>query len=360
MATDEFGEKTELPTEHRRSEARRKGNVARSQDMNSASLMLAVALGLSVFGIGLLQAMGRLIAVSLKTASPLPLDAQSVTERFRALFEYSLIEAAPLLLLFVATAVFINVVQVGFMVTPEVLVPKLNKLNPLQGVKRIFSTRALMRLFGSLSKLVVVVALAAVFISSSLPALIQLSGTEPSHILRTIHEIVVRLAFQLALALMALALLDFGFQKWKHEQDLRMSKQEVREEMKQMEGDPQTRQRRKEAHRKLVQAREVEQVKTADVVVTNPTHVAVALKYDPEVMAAPIVVAKGMGLMAERIRRVAIEYGVPVIERKPLARTLYKTVKVGRQIPEEMFTVFAEIMAYVYRMSGRKPPELRG
>jgi len=355
MASDEFGEKTEQPTEHRRTEARQKGNVARSQDMNSAGLMLAVALGLAVFGIPMLQAMSRLIAASLKTARPMELDAKLLTVRLRTLFEYALIETAPLLVLLVAAGGLINIAQVGFLVTPEAIAPKLNRLNPIEGVKRILSLRGLMRLIGSLAKFLVVIAVAGLFISSTLPFLTQLSGAEPPEILRTIHRTVVQLAFQLALALFALALLDFAFQKWKHEQDLRMSKQEVRDEMKQMEGDPHTRQRRREAHKKVAQAREMQQVKTADVVVTNPTHIAVALKYDPEKMPAPTVVAKGMGPLAEQIRRLAVEHGVPVIERKPLARTLYKTVKVGRPIPEELYTVFAEIMAYVYRLSGKTP-----
>jgi flagellar biosynthetic protein FlhB len=358
MATDEFGEKTEHPTDHRRREARQKGNVARSQDLSSSGLMLAVALALALFALPWLQAMGRLIAASLKTARPSGLDAVTVTERFRTLFEFALMETAPFLLLFVAAAVFINMAQVGVMVSPEALTPKLNRLNPIEGFKRLFSLRGVMRLVGSLAKLVVVVAVAGLFISGALPLLLELTGGQPPDVLQVVHGHLVRLSFQLALALFALALLDFGFQKWKHEQDLQMTKQEVREEMKTMEGDPHIRHRRREAHRKLTQARELQQVKAADVVVTNPTHIAVALKYDPQTMSAPTVVAKGMGVVAEQIRRLAAENAVPIIERRELARELYRTVKVGSPIPAELYQVFVEIMAYVYRITGRTPQGL--
>ena len=359
MAADEFGEKTEQPTDHRRTEARQKGNVARSQDLSSSGLMLAVALALALFALPWLRAMGRLIEASLKTARPSGIDAVTVVERFRRLFEYALMETAPFLLLFVAAAILINIAQVGVMVAPEALAPKLNRLNPIEGFKRLFSMRGIVRLFGSLAKLLVVVAVAGLFISAALPLLLELTGAQPADVLRVVHGELVRLAFQLALALFALALLDFGFQKWKHEQDLRMSKQEVREELKTMEGDPHIRHRRREAHRKLAQARELQQVKAADVVVTNPTYIAVALKYDPQTMPAPTVVAKGMGAIAEQIRRLAAEHAVPIIERKELARELYRTVKVGSPIPAELYQVFVEIMAYVYRISGRMPRELR-
>jgi flagellar biosynthetic protein FlhB len=154
----------------------------------------------------------------------------------------------------------------------------------------------------------------------------------------------------------ALALLDYGFQFWKYEQDLRMTKQEVREELKEMEGDPQIRMRRRDAHRKLAEARQLKDVPKADVIVTNPTEIAVAIQYDPAKMPAPVVVAKGMGEIAAQIRRIAAEHRIPILERKPLARALYRQVKVGGVIPADMYDVFVEILAYVYRVTGRKPP----
>ena len=264
----------------------------------------------------------------------------------------------PMLLLLAVAALAINLMQVGFLLAPGVLEPKLARINPVSGARRIVSLQAVVRLGASLAKLAVVVLLAGWSIASLLPSFIPLTFAEPLGILTQIESSLVKLAFQLALALSVLALLDLVFQGWKHEQDLRMSKQEVREEMKQLEGDPLIRQRRRDAHRKLALARELKQVEQADVVITNPTEIAVALKYDPEKMSAPVVVAKGMGELAGRIRRIAVEHGVPIIERKPLARALYRDVKAGHSIPIEMYEVFVEIMAYVYRITGRTPPNL--
>lgn len=358
MASEEFGEKTEQPTEHRRTEARRKGNVARSGDLNAAGLMLAAALAVSLFGLSLFSSFGRLIEASLKTVKAAPLDAQTAADRFSKLFQFVLVSAAPFVLLLAAAAILVNVMQVGFLVTPEAVQPKASRLNPLEGFKRIFSIRAVVRLLGSLAKFVVVIAVAALFTTSALPAFLALTGSSPVELLTVVHSSVVKLAFALSLALVALALLDFTFQKWKHEQELRMSKQEVREELKQFEGDPHLRMRRREAHRKLAAAREMQAVRTADVVITNPTHISVALKYDPQTMAAPTVVAKGMGVIAERIRRIAQESGVPIIERRELVRALYRTVRVGAAIPVDMYETFVEIMAYLYRLTGRTPPGL--
>jgi flagellar biosynthetic protein FlhB len=197
------------------------------------------------------------------------------------------------------------------------------------------------------------VAIAAWWIALELPVFVNLMGSEPGELAVQIKSSASGLAFLLALALVCLAVLDYLFQRWKFEQELKMTKQEIREEMKQMEGDPHIRQRRREAHRKLAEARELHRVPDADVVITNPTEIAVALKYDPETMSAPAVLAKGMGPIAARIRQIAAQHGIPIIERKPLARALYRDVKVGHPIPVEMYEVFVEIMAYVYRITGR-------
>jgi flagellar biosynthetic protein FlhB len=231
-------------------------------------------------------------------------------------------------------------------------------LSPFQGAKRIVSVRALVKLCVSLGKLIVLVAIAGWWIAMQLPEFLNSMGGQPGELLLQIKSSASGLAFSLAIALILLALLDFAFQKWKHEQDLMMTKQEVREEMKQMDGDPHIRQRRREAHRKLAQARELQSVADSDVVITNPTEIAVALKYDPEKTPAPVIVAKGVGPIAARIRQIAAENSVPIIERKPLARALYRDVKVGHMIPVEMYEVFVEIMAYVYRLTGRTPPNL--
>ncbi len=286
------------------------------------------------------------------------MSASDATNRLRNILQVISPNVLGILLAMMVAAFLWNVVQVGILIAPEALQPQLGRLNPLSGLRRILSPAALMRLVVSLAKLSIAVGIAAWSIGSMLPWFAQLIDLEPRVTLFYVEGAVVKLAFQLSSALVFLALLDFLYQRWKLEQDLRMSKQEVRDEMKEMEGDPLMRQRRREAHRKVAQAREMRQVRTADVVITNPTEIAVALKYDPEKMAAPIVVAKGMGEIAAAIRRIAAENRVPIIERKEVARSLYRTVKVGQAIPVEMYQVFVEIMAYVYHVTGRTPRSL--
>lgn len=373
---DDFEDKTEAPAEHRRAEARRQGNVARSADLTAAGLMLAAACVLALFSLSLAQALAELLHGSLRSPGPLEIDQAWITGRARDVVLWLGRQVLPILLVLAGAATAVNLLQVGFLYSPEVLEPKLSRLNPLEGARRIFSARSLVRLAVSLGKLLLVVVIAAWSLSELLPDFLDLLGlpwltiSEPSSsdpfrepaiappILRKIREAGFALAFQLAAALLILALLDFAFQKWKLERDLRMTKQELREELRKMEGDPLIRQRRREVHRKLAEARQLAQVREADVVVTNATDVAVALKYDPQRMPAPAVVAKGVGEIALRIRQIAAEHGVPILERPPLARRLYHSVKPGRSIPAEMHEVFVEIMAYVYRITSRTPPRL--
>ena len=377
MATDEFGERTEQPTERRRQESRRKGNVARSTDLTSAGLMLAAAAAIYLFGISIARALGELMQHQVGGTAWRQTSGPSVVALFRSVAESLAPSVLSLMLMMAASVLLFNIVQVGFLFTTEPLQPKLSRLSPIEGMKRIFSLRGLVKLAVSLGKLLALTAIAAWFLTATLPELLAaidvewmppapLDSGEPlrdvglaASLLVGLRNWLATFGLWLALALVVLAVMDYGFQRWKYERDLRMTKQEVRDEMKNMEGDPQTRQRRRDAHRKLAQARELARVPEADVVITNPTQIAVALKYDPDQMAAPTVVAKGMGEIAARIRRIAVEHGIPVIERKPLAQALYRDVKVGQAIPVEMYEVFVEIMAYVYRLTGRTPPNLQ-
>jgi flagellar biosynthesis protein FlhB len=355
MSTDEYGEKTEQPTERRRTEARERGNVARSVDLTAAGLMLGAATVFYALAVPLYHTLAELMAALLRAAGRSHLDEADVVERFRTILQVIAPNLLAVILTMMLTAFVWNVVQIGVLIAPEALMPQVGRLNPLNGFRRIFSTRALMRLAVSLAKMGIVAAIAVWFIGGLLPQVTQLIALAPGATLFYMEGALVKLAFQLAAALVALALLDFLFQRWRLEQDLKMSRQEVRDEMKEMQGDPHIRQRRREAHRKVAQARELHQVRSADVVITNPTEIAVAIKYDPTKMPAPVVVAKGMGEIAASIRRIAIENRVPIIERKELARALYRQIKVGKAIPVEMYQVFVEIMAYVYKLKGRTP-----
>jgi len=376
MADDDAGDKTEEATDRRRSEAREKGNVARSTDLNAAGLMMAAAAAIYIFGLSMTRSMAEFLHSSLSRPYWTDIDLAGAMKFADSIADFLGKTVLPLMAMMAGSALVINLLQVGFLINSESLQPKMSRINPLEGAKRILSIRSLMKLAVSLGKLAVLISIATWFISSAVPELLHAVDVEwmltdaaaagesfretrfAAIFLVSLRDLLGSLAFQLAAALIVLALLDFAFQKWKHEQDLRMTKQEIRDEMKTMEGDPLIRQRRRDAHRKIAEARELNEVRDADVVITNPTHIAVALKYDPDKTPAPKVVAKGMGEIAMRIREIAAEHGVTIIERKPLARSLYATVKVGHTIPVEMYEVFVEVMAYVYRLTGRTPPPL--
>ncbi|EDL56092.1 EscU/YscU/HrcU family type III secretion system export apparatus switch protein, partial [Gimesia maris] len=322
-------------------------------------MMLATAAVLYFFAVRLSSDMKNLMEVSLTTPVWLRVDQPLLIERCESIIELFLEGTLVMMVVLFVSAVFLNIVQVGFMMTPDVLQLKWERLNPIEGAKRIISIRGLVKLGVSLGKISLLVLIAVWFSYLVFPGFLGLMGAPPETILRDIFNSTIELGLLLALALIILGGLDYAFQKWKHEKDLMMSKQEIREEMKSMDGDPLIRQRRREAHRKLAMSQELSKVESADVVITNPTHISIAIKYDPESMPAPVVVAKGAGEIAFQIRKIANEHGIPIIERKALARQMYRDVKTGQEIPFELYEVFVEIMAYVYSLTGKTMPDQR-
>jgi flagellar biosynthetic protein FlhB len=355
MASDEFGEKTEQPTERRRMQAREQGNIARSTDVTATAVLLAAAGALYFVGPLSGEALVRLLRATLSSEPRSTLDVPAVGQLAWSVAGAWASVVGPLMGAVFLGSLAINLLQTGFLWAPEVLQPQWGRLNPIQGLKRLFSLSSLVRLAGSSLKILAVAAVSYLYLSAHRAEFLSLSQHDAALLLAIAGRCLVELAFYLALTLAGLAVLDYGYQFWHYEQELKMTRQELREELKEMDGNPLVRQRRREAHRKLVEGRRLADVKTADVVITNPTHIAVAVKYDPEEMPAPTVVAKGMGELANQIRRLAVEHGIPIIERKPLAQALYRQVKVGQPIPVEMYEVFVEILAYVYRITGKKP-----
>jgi flagellar biosynthetic protein FlhB len=353
MPDSPTGEKTEAPTPRKREEARQDGNVAHSQDLTAAVGMFGAMLLLGLLGMDLFVGMRRLVQTglsgewALNVVHPDDLMATLTTTSYIAIRI-----VLPIALgLFVIT-VIANILQVGFLLSGKAIVPKFSKLSPISGAKNLFSGRAAMRLVMSLAKVGIVLAVATWAIISEFPMLITLIHLSPAALIAAAATEVWIVSLKIAAVLILLALLDFMYQKWQHEQDLKMSKQDIKEEMRSMEGDPQVKQRRANVARQLAMQRMGQAVPQADVVVTNPTHYAVALKYDDS-MASPKVVAKGVDYMAMRIRQLAAANDVPIVERPPLARALYRNVEVGEEIPEKFFAAVAEILAYVYRIKGR-------
>jgi len=247
-----------------------------------------------------------------------------------------------------------NVLQSGFLWTGETLKPDLGRLDPVKGLGRLMNLRGLARLLASVFKVVVIGIVAYITIKNDLPAAASVLGLAPGSIAVFGASLVLKLGYRVVAALIILAILDYAFQRLQHERDLMMTRQELREELKRMEGDPLTRERRRRMQRQVAMQRMMSKVPKADVIVTNPTHLAVAIQYDEGKMAAPVCVAKGAGFIAEKIRTAAAAAGVPIVENKPVAQLLYRKVEVGSPIPVELYQAVAEILAYVYRIKGKK------
>jgi flagellar biosynthetic protein FlhB len=234
--------------------------------------------------------------------------------------------------------------------------PDFSRLDPMKGFGRIFSLSNFVHLAFGILKLILIGTVAYVCLWKEKDAILALTGLSVPEIAVFFPQTLLWISIKIAASLLILALLDYGFQWWKHEQDLKMTSQEIREEMKNLEGNPQVISRRKQVQRQLAMNRMSSEVPKADVVITNPTELAIAIQYDPNEMAAPIVVAKGAGEVAKRIRKIALENDVPIVEKKPLAQALYRDVDVGKPIPSEKYAAVAEVLAYVYQLKGKKIP----
>lgn len=353
MSDEQTGDKTELPTDRRREQMREEGNVVRSTDLTIAVAILATTAGFTWLGPGFIEQLASLLRESLAAPKLTSPDLIAVCQMLVKLILAGLVALSGWMLLLVATSIAINLAQVGFLFAWDPIVPKWSRINPISGLGRIFSSQGAVKLAGSLLKLIVLSLIAYGAVGTHLETALGETDQGIGRIATRAGSAMIGLAVSFSIALIVLAALDYLYQYWKFEQDLMMTKQEVRDEYKQMEGDPQIRQQRKEAHRKLVQSKQMNAVKTADGVITNPTHYSVAIKYDEKTMSAPIVVAKGQDEIALRIRELAREHNVPLIENKPLARALYRDVKVGRPVPIELYGAVAEILAYVYRLKGK-------
>ncbi len=347
-------EKTEQPTDRRRTQARQQGNIARSADVTAATVLLAAAAALYMLGPACGETFVRLMRGSLQGDALLQLDRPGAVALIRSVALTTAATALPVMLLVMLGSLLAALAQVGFLWSPEALMPKWERINPLSGIQRLFSLQAAMRLVGSLFKITAVAAVAYSYLTSHQDEFRALAQQDLPVLLVTAGRSFCELGFSLAVTLVGLAILDYGYQWWQHERDLRMSKQELREELKSMDGDPHIRARRREMHKKLAEARDLSEVPSSDAVIVNPVHIAIAIKYDSTKMPAPIVIAKGKDEVAERIKEIAIAHQIPIIERTSLARSLYKLVKVGQPIPPDMYDVFVEILAYVYRLTGKK------
>jgi flagellar biosynthetic protein FlhB len=350
------GEKTQDATPHRRQQAREEGQVAKSQDLASAALLLAGLAALVWLGGPVVDMLGRYASEQLGGEAWLTADPQFFVAHGQHLAYTLACCLLPVFAVLMFTGIAANLLQVGFLFLPEKLAPDLTRLDPLQGFARLFSLTNLVRLVMGLLKMALVAGVAYASLYGQREKVLGLAAMTTPEIASFLAQILIWTSMKIAVALLLLAVLDYGFQWWKQQRDLRMTTQEVREELKNLEANPQMAARRKQVQRQLALHRISSAVPKADAVITNPTELAIAIQYDPETMAAPIVLAKGAGVLAARIRKLALEHGIPILERKPLAQALYREVEIDHPIPQDRYAAVAEVLAYVYQLKGKQIP----
>ncbi len=354
MADDSFQEKTEAPTPKKRSKARSEGRVAVSKEAGAVFILL-FALGVFYFaGVKMLLDLDNFMRFMLENLAPDKLNIESITNLLLQTLKQILLILIPLFVAVIIAAIVGNIAQFGFLFTFKPLAPKMSKLNPISGMKKFVSLKSLVEVVKSILKVGIIGGVSYVMVKKEIPAFPALIHMGVIDILAYIGITSFKICIYTCLVLIILAALDYAYQKWEFEKNLKMSKQEIKEEAKQTQGDPLVKSRIRKAQMEMALRRMMQDVPKADVVITNPTHLAIALKYDIKIMAAPKVVAKGAGIVAERIREIAMENNVPIVEEKPLAQVLYKVVEIGESIPADLYKAVAEVLAYVYRLKGRK------
>jgi flagellar biosynthesis protein FlhB len=345
-------EKTEKATPKKKQDARKKGQVAKSTDLSNAIVLLFSFAILLIYG-G--NAATRLLDLVRKGFTDLLLwqvTEDSIPLLFIHLFKESVIIAAPIMAAAWLGAFIANTAQVGFLISFESMKLDLKKLSPIEGAKRIFSGRAIAEFIKSLLKLVAFVGVSGMLFWQERGNILRLAEMEAFSVLQFLASLFFKIGFTLTAIYVVIAVADLVYQRYDHAKKLRMSKQEVKDEHKKTEGDPLIKGKIKERQRQMANARMMQDVPKAQVVVTNPTHYAVAIAYDAGEMKVPVVVAKGTDFLALKIKEVAMEHRVVIMENKPLARALYASVEIGQEIPEDLFKAVAEVLAYVYRIKG--------
>ena len=343
-------DKTEKPTPRRRKKAREEGSVAQSKELNSGILLLMGTFALFLFGGHIASGLGNLSQYLFRHSGALPLSADVFPLYMWKGAAYMLLLLIPFFAFIMAAGILSNVGQIGFLITTKPLKPRLSRLSPMKGIQRYFSPRPLVELGKGIMKLVVIGLVVYLAIRSEFDKVLELSSLTMPLLIAEIARMIGLIFLKATIAILFIAALDYAYVRYEHEKSLKMSKQEIKDETRQSEGDPQVKSKIRGIQMKAALRRMMKAVPKADVVITNPIHLAVALKYDNKKQRAPMVVAKGARRLAERIKEIAREHDIPIIENPPLAQALYKMVEVNQEIPGELYRAVAEILAYVYRL----------
>lgn len=345
---DKDQEKTEQATPKRKEDARERGQVAHSREVASVAILSACLIYFYFNTTGMLEKIKELMVSTFRDAGQIIITRDNIQSLIAGFVFKGFLLLFPLLLTVVITGLLANIIQVGLVFSVESLEPKLSKIDPLKGFQRLFSLKSVVELFKNILKICIVGYVAYVTVHGELKGILPLMDQSAGEILAYLGRISFKIIFTTCWVLIIMAVMDYVYQRWEYERSLKMSRQEIKDEYKHSEGDPIVKARIKRLQREMARKRMMASVPKADVVITNPTHVAVALRYDQSSMIAPVVVAKGAGFVAEKIKEIAKASNVPVVENKPMARVLYKMVDVNKVIPENLYRAVAEILAYVY------------
>jgi flagellar biosynthetic protein FlhB len=342
--------RTEKPTPKRRTKARTEGSVAKSMELNSALVLVTASLMMMWFGGQIGDGLRQIMVNVFRNMGTVEVTPDSMSVYLWMGMKQIGLLVAPLFLGIMAAGVVANVGQIGFKITPKVAYPKFSRLNPLQGFKRLFSVRSLVELAKSILKLGIIGFIVYLTIAGQFDKIYNLARIPIETYGAVVGNTLVHLFLVISLSLIVIGILDYIYNRVSFEKSLKMTKEEVKEESKQSEGDPKVKGKIREIMIKSSLRRMMKKLPEADVVIANPIHLAVAIKYDRTRNSAPIVVAKGARKVAERIKAVAREHNIPIVENPPLARTLFKMVDIGQEIPVELYKAVAEVLAYVYRL----------
>ncbi|MCB0420544.1 MAG: flagellar biosynthesis protein FlhB [Bdellovibrionales bacterium] len=349
MAEADSGERTEDPTQQRREDFRKRGQVAQTKELASGLVILtslAIVWLLSRFFLEQLSEVFQLSFTDFLVQSSRDGDWMPAAQ---FALKKSILLVAPVMAIMAVIAFVSNVAQVGFLTNEEALQVKFERIDPVSGFKRVFSLKSFVEGVKAVLKVLIVGGISYLVLRDQVEFIPKLASLTVMQLMEYIGEIVFRLFLAVGFFMAFLAGFDFLYQRYDLEQKMRMTKQEVKEENKSREGDPLVKARIRRVQREMASRRMMEAVPKADVIVTNPTHIAVAIKYSAE-MVSPTIVAKGAGLVAEKIKEIAKKSNIPIVENKPLARTIFKTLKIGQNIPRELYTAVAEVLSYIYRL----------
>lgn len=350
MASGDTGEKTEKATPKKRKDAREKGQVKKSTEVVTSCMLMGLFGVLRIMGPQMMTTTMGMLKRYLSGSAFVTLDVGGIVNvLMHAVFTFFIV-MAPLFGGAVIIAVLANYVQIGWLFSSKALEPKFDRMNPLSGLKRMFSIQSLYELMKAVFKLIIVIVIAYLQVKSHMPLILRTMTMGAMESIKPIFVAICNTCFTISGALAVFSIVDYVYQWFKYEKDLKMSKYEVKTEFKQMEGDPQIKSKRQQKHREMAAKRMMQSVPDADVVITNPTHYAVAIKYDEEIKDAPIVLAKGQDRLAQRIKEIAAEHNIEIVENVEVARALYASCEVGSEIPTNLYQSVAEILAFVYKM----------